>query len=86
MGEVMKTFKYPAVIFVGNRISTDKSFAIEGHLLGIELEVQEAEAGFYFYRKIRENEYFDTLEALKEQIKQDISQAYKLLKIKPKEI
>lgn len=77
--------KYPAVIFIGNRVSTDKSFAIEGHLLGIELEVQTTKAGFYFYRKIRENEYFDTLEALKEQIKQDINQAYKLLKIQPKE-
>lgn len=73
--------KYPAVIFIGNRISTDKKFAIEGHLLGMEVEVKEREAGFYFYKKIRENGYFDTLEDLKERIRQDICEAYEILKI-----
>ena len=81
------TPKYPAVIFVGNRLSTDKAFAIEGHLLGMEIEVKDKEAGFYFYRKIRENYYFDNLETLKMQIKQDIQKAYKILKIEiPKEV
>ena len=79
--------KYPAVIFVGNRLSTDKAFAIAGHLLGMEIEVKDKEAGFYFYRKIRENYYFDNLESLKMQIKQDIQKAYKILKIEiPKEV
>ena len=83
----MITPKYPAVIFVGNRLSTDKAFAIEGHLLGVEIEVKDKEAGFYFYRKIRENYYFDNLESLKMQIKQDIQKAYKILKIEiPKEV
>lgn len=73
--------KYPAVIFVGNRLSTDKSFSIEGHLLGIEIEVKESEAGFYFVKKIRNNYKFDTLEALKEQISKDIQEAYKILRV-----
>ncbi len=80
------TPKYPAVIFIGNRVSTDKKFAIEGHLLGLEVEVEEREAGFYFHKKIRENDYFETLEALKAQIKQDICEAYEILKIPIKEV
>ncbi|MDE5603337.1 MAG: bifunctional riboflavin kinase/FAD synthetase [Helicobacter sp.] len=75
------TPKYPAVIFLGNRISTDKTFAIEGHLLGKNIEIIEKEAGFYFYKKIRDNEYFNTLELLKAQIAQDIQKACKILKL-----
>ncbi|TLE15527.1 bifunctional riboflavin kinase/FAD synthetase [Helicobacter apodemus] len=75
------SFKYPAVIFLGNRVSTDKTFAIEGHLLGQNIEVTEKEAGFYFYKKIRDNEYFNTLELLKAQIQQDIQKACKILKL-----
>ncbi|MBX7489938.1 bifunctional riboflavin kinase/FAD synthetase [Helicobacter turcicus] len=74
--------KYPAVIFVGNRLSTDKSFSIEGHLLGVEVEVKEREAEFYFARKIRNNRKFENLESLKEQICYDINEAYRILKVK----
>ncbi|TLD85016.1 bifunctional riboflavin kinase/FAD synthetase [Helicobacter sp. MIT 11-5569] len=76
------TPKYPAVIFVGNRLSTDKSFSIEGHLLGMQLEVKEKEAGFYFVKKIRNNRKFDNLESLKEQICEDIKETYRILKVK----
>ena len=61
----MESKKYPAVIFIGNRLSTDKSFSIEGHLLGIELEIKEQEAEFYFVKKIRNNRKFDNLKSLK---------------------
>lgn len=78
----VEALKYPAVIFIGNRLSTDKSFAIEGHLLGIELEIKEQEAEFYFAKKIRNNRKFDNLESLKEQISKDIQEAYRILKVK----
>ncbi|EEO25940.1 bifunctional riboflavin kinase/FAD synthetase [Helicobacter winghamensis] len=78
----LESKKYPAVIFIGNRLSTDKSFSIEGHLLGIEVEVKESEAGFYFAKKIRNNRKFDNLESLKKQISCDINEAYKILKVK----
>lgn len=72
---------YPAVIFIGNRVSTDKCFSIEGHLLGVQLEVSDDNAGFYFVKKIRDNKYFDELEDLKMQISNDISEAQRILKI-----
>lgn len=78
----LESKKYPAVIFIGNRLSTDKSFSIEGHLLGIEVEVKESEAGFYFAKKIRNNRKFDNLESLKKQISCDINEAYRILKVK----
>lgn len=71
--------KHKAVIFIGYRVSTDKTFAIEGHLLGISLEVKEKEAGFYFVKKIRDNAYYESLELLKEQILKDIQKANKIL-------
>ncbi|WP_299546778.1 bifunctional riboflavin kinase/FAD synthetase [uncultured Helicobacter sp.] len=80
-GQSMESKKYPAVIFIGNRLSTDKSFSIEGHLLGVSVEVKESEAGFYFAKKIRNNHKFDHLDALKEQISKDIEEAYKILKV-----
>ncbi|WDL74152.1 bifunctional riboflavin kinase/FAD synthetase [Helicobacter winghamensis] len=78
----LESKKYPAVIFIGNRLSTDKSFSIEGHLLGIEVEVKESEAGFYFAKKIRNNRKFENLEFLKKQISCDINEAYRILKVK----
>lgn len=77
--------KYPAVIFIGNRLSTDKSFAIEGHLLGKSLEVKEREAGFFLVKYLRENKHFEHLSALKEQICRDIEEAYKALKCENRE-
>lgn len=74
--------KHPAVIFVGNRLSTDKSFSIEGHLLDIEFENSTQEAGFYFAKKIRNNRKFEDLELLKQQIACDIVTAHKILKVK----
>ena len=72
---------YPAVIFIGNRLSTDKAFAIEGHLLGVSLEVTESEARFYFCKKIRDNRKFESLDLLKAQISADIESAYRILKV-----
>ncbi|MDY2584467.1 bifunctional riboflavin kinase/FAD synthetase [Helicobacter sp.] len=77
----MESKQCPAVIFLGNRLSTDKSFSIEGHLLGVKVEVKEKEAGFYFVKKIRNNRKFEDLESLKEQIYYDISEAYRILKV-----
>ncbi|TLD87791.1 bifunctional riboflavin kinase/FAD synthetase [Helicobacter sp. MIT 05-5294] len=72
--------KYPAVIFIGNRVSTDKSFAIEGHLLGLELQINQKEAGFFLVKYLRENKHFEALSALKEQIQKDIQRACRVLK------
>ena len=70
---------HPSVSFVGHRITTDGSFAVESHILDGEVICKEkAEISFIEY--LRQNKKFETLDALKEQIQKDIAKANKELK------
>jgi len=70
---------HPSVSFIGHRVSTDGSFAVETHILDGEVECREvAEISFIDY--IRANEKYDSLEELKSAIKKDIVKASKELK------
>ena len=71
---------HPSVSFVGHRVSTDGSFAIESHVLDCEVTCQE-KASISFVNFIRNNQKFETLEALKKAIAQDIAQAAHELKL-----
>lgn len=71
---------HPSVSFVGHRVSTDGSFAIESHILDGEVTCQE-KASISFVNFIRNNQKFETLEALKKAIEQDIAQATRELKL-----
>ncbi len=70
---------HPSVSFIGHRVTTDGSFAIESHILDGEI-VCETNADIRFVSFIRENEKFDSLESLKKAIKSDIAKASKELK------
>ena len=71
---------HPSVSFVGHRVSTDGSFAIESHILDSEVTCQER-ASISFVNFIRNNQKFETLAALKEAIKNDIAVAERELKL-----
>ncbi|WP_428737170.1 bifunctional riboflavin kinase/FAD synthetase [Sulfurimonas sp.] len=70
---------HPSVSFVGHRVSTDGSFAIESHILDGKI-VCEEKAQISFVAYIRENQKFETIEELREAIKKDIAVANKELK------
>lgn len=70
---------HPSVSFIGHRVSTDGSFAIETHILDGEV-ICESWASISFVSFIRNNEKFDTLKALKTAINRDIVIAKKELK------
>ncbi len=71
---------HPSVSFIGHRVSTDGSFAIESHILdGNVTCIKKAEISFVDF--LRENRKFDSLEELKEQIQKDIKMAKKELKM-----
>jgi len=70
---------HPSVSFVGHRISTDGSFAIESHILDGEVYCDK-KATISFISFIRNNEKFESLRELKEAIKKDIAIASKELK------
>jgi riboflavin kinase/FMN adenylyltransferase len=65
--------EYKAATFVGNRLSTDGKFSIETHLLDTYIENVEGEISIKFKRFIRENQKFDNLNLLKEQIALDLT-------------
>lgn len=65
---------YKSVTFLGHRLSTDGNFAVETHILE-EIPKNCDTLCIEFYKKIRSNSYFETLEALKKQIQSDIDYA-----------
>jgi len=70
---------YDSVSFLGHRVTTDDSFAVETHILDQEIGEVEDEVLLEFVDFIRINQKFDSLDALKAQIENDITTAKKLL-------
>jgi len=71
---------HPSVVFVGHRVTTDGSFAVESHILDGEVSCSDM-AQISFVSFIRENKKFDSLKELKIAINKDIQKAQKELKI-----
>ncbi len=69
---------HPSVSFLGHRATTDGSFAIESHILDGEV-LCRSKADIRFVLFLRENEKFETMEALKTAIQKDIAKAKKEL-------
>ncbi len=70
---------YDSVSFVGHRLSTDGSFAVETHLLDAHIDGKPKNVGLIFVAYLRDNQKFETLVALKEQISKDINEAKGIL-------
>ncbi|WP_457750055.1 bifunctional riboflavin kinase/FAD synthetase [Sulfurimonas sp.] len=70
---------HPSVSFIGHRVTTDGSFAVETHILDGEVTCKE-KAEISFVDFIRNNEKFDSIQKLKEAIKKDSAIASKELK------
>lgn len=69
-----------SVTFLGHRVTTDGSYAVETHILGESLEEVRGTVWIEFIAFIRQNEKFETFELLKEEIKNDIEKAEQILK------
>ncbi|BAF71423.1 bifunctional riboflavin kinase/FAD synthetase [Sulfurovum sp. NBC37-1] len=70
---------YHSVSFLGHRVSTDGSFAVETHIIDKDIGMVEGEIILEFRALIRKNRKFDTLDMLKGQIEKDIERATALL-------
>ncbi|NPA65737.1 MAG: bifunctional riboflavin kinase/FAD synthetase [Epsilonproteobacteria bacterium] len=71
---------HPSVSFIGHRITTDGTFAIETHILDGKVEAKKyAEISFVAY--LRENQKFASLEELKNAIQKDITMAKEKLQV-----
>ncbi|MBA1438071.1 MAG: bifunctional riboflavin kinase/FAD synthetase [Epsilonproteobacteria bacterium] len=70
---------HPSVSFVGHRVSTDGSFAIESHILDGSVTCND-KTQISFVAFIRDNKKFESIHELKEAIQKDIAVANKELK------
>lgn len=68
--------KYPSATNVGFRPTLDgKRFAIESHLLGFAAEIREGPMEVHFWRRLRDEKKFASVDALREQIARDVARA-----------
>jgi len=76
---IVNGIKYPSVSFLGHRVSTDGKYAIETYILDVELKEIHPHIEIEFVKRIRENQKYDDMEKLKNQILEDIEVARKIL-------
>ena len=70
---------FNSVSFLGHRVTTDDSFAVETHILDKEIGEVRGKIVLEFVDFIRINQKFDSLAMLKKQIQDDIGMARKYL-------
>jgi len=69
----------PSVSFLGHRVTTDGSYAIESYVLDEDLGTVQGDVGLEFVAFIRKNNKFESLEGLKKQIQHDIKTSREIL-------
>ena len=72
---------YDSVSFLGHRVTTDDSYAVETHILDKDIGKVEGRVVLEFVEFIRINQKFDSLDELKTQIQSDIATAKKLISL-----
>ena len=68
-----------SVSFIGHRVSTDGSFAVESHVLDHDIGAVEGRVFIEFVDRIRDNRKFDSLSTLRSRIQDDIAVAKEML-------
>lgn len=66
---------YNSISFLGHRVTTDNSYAVETHILNEEINSFSKNIEIEFIEKIRSNEKFESFDELKKQILIDIDKA-----------
>ncbi len=72
---ILDNKEYKSITFLGHRITTDGSYALETHILDENITNDNYTTQVKFYEKIRDNKKFDSFEDLKKQIFDDIELA-----------
>ena len=72
---ILNDLEYNSITFLGHRVTTDGSYAIETHIFDTDIKNDDYEIEIKFFKKLRDNKKFDTFEELKEQILFDIKEA-----------
>lgn len=71
---------FQSISFIGNRLSTDMSFAIETHIINKIIPTPKSKIEIFFFKRIRDNKKFLDLSSLKKQIQIDINESLAFFK------
>jgi len=74
---ILNEKEYQSVTFLGHRVTTDGSYAIETHILDKDIKNETYTIQIKFFNKIRANKKFDSFDELKNRIILDIEEAKK---------
>ncbi|MDY0051284.1 MAG: bifunctional riboflavin kinase/FAD synthetase [Aliarcobacter sp.] len=77
---ILDNKEYKSITFLGHRVTTDGSYAVETHILDENITNDNYTTQVKFYEKIRDNKKFDSFEDLKKQIFDDIKFTRKYFK------
>ena len=69
---ILDNKEYTSITFLGHRITTDGSYAVETHIIDEDIKNSNYTTQIKFYEKLRDNKKFDSFEELKKQILNDI--------------
>lgn len=69
---IINELEYNSVTFLGHRVTTDGTYAVETHILDEDIKNNYNFVEVKFYTKLRDNEKFNSFDALKTQILKDI--------------
>lgn len=72
---LLDNIEYSSVTFLGHRVTTDGSYAIETHILDKNILNSKEKVAIKFLYKIRDNKKFDSYEGLKNEIEKDIKKS-----------
>jgi len=72
---ILNNIEYNSITFLGHRVTTDGSYAIETHIFDENIINDDYEIEIKFHKKIRDNKKFEAFQELKEQILLDIKEA-----------
>lgn len=69
---ILNNKTYESITFLGHRVTTDGSYAVETHILNKDIVNQTQDISIEFYEKLRDNKKFDSFDELKNRIDMDI--------------
>ena len=72
---ILDEIEFNSITFLGHRLTTDRSYAVETHILDKNIENKDYKIQIKFCEKLRDNKKFDSFEELKNQILEDINLA-----------
>ena len=77
---IVNNREFDSVSFIGHRVTTDGTFAVETHILNKDIQSVNTQVQIKFFTKIRDNQKFEEYKKLQQQILKDIDDVKQFFK------